>query len=1083
MLFVRKNLNLCEFLFFKRIYWIGVSIIVFIRVFVFAQNEAGVIHINSKDGLPTNAVNCIFKDSYGYYWIGTQSGVCRYDGYKIENLFNNKKKDTLFLNCSNIFVIKQYRHYIIFGCDNGIKFYDVIKNRLLKWSDTINIGTVYDIWVSGDKLYIASQNGFYEFSFKEQRLRKYSINKDSSKNYTFNSDTKIKLFRKWFFIVDPNLYIRPIDTINHSIKDSVLGVKIKNARPTDMVAYANSLYVSYSKYGIIRFDANTLEKIDEPVLLKNYTNIEEINSLTVLKNKIYISSKKGVFEYNPLNQSVTPLELDEKNNDLYLTHLYAIDNNLITVSNINGIFLVPLSIKKINNPIPKEINNLFSNCFALYEYVSGKIMIAGQSKFFLYDFLNQKIEGNLHSIFSNYFVLFIQPSHDRDKFYLATYGSYILLFDLRKKTIKPITNTINPDASDYVSLYMDDNDTLWCGSIMEGLYKYNIKTNKWLQVKGFEGLTINYIRKKENYYWIGTSEKGLYQIDTKGKIIKVFNTENKLLSDNTVYSIELDSNYLYIATENGLTVYDRKQNTSQYYYETDGLMNSNILSVMKDNTGKIWIGTMKGISKMLPENLNNHNKRLFYNYSLLDGLINYEYCQNAYLKLKNGYLLYAGTNGLDIISPLKLRSTFNKIPIYVTSFKKNGKEYFFDTVTYLKRYFEVDWRQNNIQLEITAINPLLSEKVLYKYKLVGYDDDYSEPTNIRYISYTGLPGGTYKLQILSTNPDGEWSTEPYYIYIKVIPPFWKTPWFIITSSIFLFGSIFGFNQYRTYQVKKRNKELEQKVKERTKELADKNHEILSSIEYAKRIQQAILPIDKYVQQVLPNAFILYKPKDIVSGDFYWVYEVTPKDNSQKKSVIVAVVDCTGHGVPGALMSMIGNNLLNQIVIEKNITAPDQILKEMNKGVQNALKQGQSDAPTNDGMDASLLHYFPVEGKIQWAGAYRPLLIIRVNGQIEKIEGDKYPIGGVQQDTERHYSLHTLSLQKGDTIYLFSDGYADQFGGEKGKKMMLKRLFNILSQIHLKPTQEQKNILENYFEQWKGNGDQTDDVLVIGIVHN
>ncbi len=858
MLFVRKKLNLFELLFFKKNYWVGVSIIVFIRVFAFAQNEAGIIHINSKkSGLPTNAVNCIFKDSYGYYWIGTQSGVCRYDGYKIENLFNNKKKDTLFLNCSNIHVIKQYRHYIIFGCDNGVKFYDIIKGRLFEWSGVSNMSSVYDLEILGDKFYIASQNGFYEFSFKKQVLRKYRLKADSSEKYTLSNGTKIKLLKKWFLILDPNLSIRQIDTINCTMSDTVLGIKVKNAHPTDIVHYANSFYASYSRYGIIRFDTNNVEKIDEPLLLKNFANLEEIRSLTVLKNKVYIGSKKGVFEYNPLNQSIAQLELDEKDNDLYITSLYAIDNNLIAVSNISGVFLVPLSIKKINNPVPKEINNLFSNCFALYEYLPGKIILAGQSKCFLYNFIEQKIEENFHSIFSDYFVLFIQPAYDRNKLYLATYGSYILLFDLRKKSIKTITNTLNHDARDYLSLYPDDNDTLWCGSVMEGLYKYNIKTNKWLQVKGFEGLTINYIHKKENYYWIGTLEKGLYQLDTKGNIIKVFNSENKLLSNNTVYSVEMDSNYLYIATDNGLSVYNRKQNSSQYYYEADGLMNSNILSVMKDNTGKIWLGTMKGISKMLPENLNKHNNRLFYNYSLLDGLINYEYCQNAYLKLKNGYLLYAGTNGLDIISPLKLRSTFNKIPIYVTSFKKNGKEYFFDTVTYLKRYFEVDWRQNNIQLELTAINPLSSEKVLYKYKLVGYDDDYSEPTNIRYISYTGLPGGTYKLQILSTNPDGEWSTEPYYIYIKVIPPFWKTPWFIITSSIFLFGGIFGFNQYRTYQVKKRNKELEQKVKERTKELATKNKEILSSIEYAKRIQQAILPTDKYVQTILPNTFILY----------------------------------------------------------------------------------------------------------------------------------------------------------------------------------------------------------------------------------
>ena len=167
------------------------------------------------------------------------------------------------------------------------------------------------------------------------------------------------------------------------------------------------------------------------------------------------------------------------------------------------------------------------------------------------------------------------------------------------------------------------------------------------------------------------------------------------------------------------------------------------------------------------------------------------------------------------------------------------------------------------------------------------------------------------------------------------------------------------------------------------------------------------------------------------------------------------------------------------MIEKNITQPNLILNEMNKGVQVALKQGQGDIQTNDGMDASIVHLYK-DGTIEWAGAYRPLIIIKVNGEVQKIDGDKYPIGGVQIDADRNFTLHTFKLEKGDTVYLFSDGYADQFGGDKGRKMMMKRFIQLLQEIHLKPIEEQKQILTQFFLHWKGNYDQVDDVLIIGI---
>ncbi len=1043
--------------------------------FYFTQ-ETGIINFNSKNNLPTNAVHCIFKDKNGFYWIGTQAGLCQYNGYEIEKI-KIDPKDSFSIKCLNIYSLAEYRNFLIIGCENGITFYNQIENKFIKFPEIEKLLggiTVYNLFVLNQKLYIISEDGLFEYNFINQKIQKYVLKNQET---SLNSDTKLFFNVNNFLLIDPNLLIQKIDTLNLTSQPLNIECSKKNY-PKDLIQVGNNIYILLNDYGVIRVDATILKKIDEPLLINKIhgTTIKEPNAITHIKNKLYISFKNGIIEFDIPRSMIQFINIGDKNESERIRKVYNIDNNLFVTTYLNGFYIIPVALKKFTNPFSELINNKFANTFAVLEYEPGKILIGGEGKLLLYNIIKNSIEKDYSHLFKNMVILSIIPSKEKGKFYLGTWGNGLILFDLEKEKIK---NLLYSDANRDILSILLDSDTLWCGTVGEGLYKYNLKTKKNLKFEIFNNYTINFITKIKNHYWVATSEDGLYKINSKNEIILHLNVENKLLSNNTVYHFIEDSNYVYVATDNGLTIYDKNLSKSYFFYDSDGLLNSTILSVHKDKNNNLWLSTTKGITKMILSRLNNPALRLFYNYSYIDGLTNYEYNQGAHCVLKNGYLVYGGVSGIDIFNPTKIRSSYDQVPVYITSFKKSGKEYPTDTNIILKKYFETDWRQNNIQMEFTAINPFSAHKTLYKYKLVGYDDEYSEPSPIRYASYTGLPGGTYILQVLATNHDGEWNIKPHIIYIKVTPPFWKTTWFIALSSILVFGSIFGFNQYRTYQVKKRNKELEQKINERTKELATKNHEILSSIEYAKRIQQAILPTNKYLQNTLPNAFILYKPKDIVSGDFYWVYEISSKDKEWDKSIIVAVVDCTGHGVPGALMSMIGNNLLNQIVIEKNIVQPQTILNEMNRGVQLALKQGQSDIQTNDGMDASIV-LLKKNREILWAGAYRPLLIIRANSEIQKIEGDKYPIGGVQLDPNRTYTQHTIELEKGDIIYLFSDGYADQFGGDRGRKMMMKKFISLLHEIHLKPLNEQKQILDDFFNQWKGNYEQVDDVLIIGI---
>ncbi len=279
--------------------------------------------------------------------------------------------------------------------------------------------------------------------------------------------------------------------------------------------------------------------------------------------------------------------------------------------------------------------------------------------------------------------------------------------------------------------------------------------------------------------------------------------------------------------------------------------------------------------------------------------------------------------------------------------------------------------------------------------------------------------------------------------------------------------------------------LEQKVEERTAEVVRQKEEIESqrvklehlynevtdSIKYAKRIQEAILPPETDVKKVLPESFILYKPKDIVSGDFYWVEKVGNK-------IFFAAVDCTGHGVPGAFMSIVGYNLLKQIVKEEN--DPGKILNKLSKGVKDTLHQGIDEGATKDGMDIALCSYDLSTNTLQYAGAYNPLFLIR-KGELIEVKADKFPIGGALEDSEsRKYTSHTISLEKGDTFYIFSDGYADQFGGNKGKKFMVKQFRQLLLNIQNKSMEEQKQFLNQTIENWMHGHEQVDDILIIGV---
>ncbi len=302
-------------------------------------------------------------------------------------------------------------------------------------------------------------------------------------------------------------------------------------------------------------------------------------------------------------------------------------------------------------------------------------------------------------------------------------------------------------------------------------------------------------------------------------------------------------------------------------------------------------------------------------------------------------------------------------------------------------------------------------------------------------------------------------------------------------------SVFIWFKLRDKRLKRSKAELEQIVEERTAALKHKEQEITDSIKYALRIQLSIIPTQQRVKSLLPKSMVFYKPKDIVSGDFYWVEAIDDE-------VLFSAVDCTGHGVPGAMMSVIGLKSLSQAVQDKRLSVPADILQYLDIAVNDTLRQSSDAGSVKDGMDLALCNINYKTLTLQYAGAFNSLVLIRKNiastytikserevfygTDMLEVKSDKCPIGSNTDGVADTFTNHTIQLQKDDCVYIYTDGYADQFGGPNGKKYKYNQLKDLLISVAPLPIDEHYAVLDKAFNNWRGKQEQVDDVLVIGV---
>ena len=528
----------------------------------------------------------------------------------------------------------------------------------------------------------------------------------------------------------------------------------------------------------------------------------------------------------------------------------------------------------------------------------------------------------------------------------------------------------------------------------------------------------------------------------EGKTFKNFNTKNGLNSD-TPYFLELAKNgKVWIGTNKGLNVLSlNEQYEIQHieYYGIDqsvlnGELNQN--AVFKDDHGRLWFGSQKGVIR--------YNDELRYAHNIASQIN----IQNIRIFLKN-----------------------HEIP----------------------RNHEYEWDQNHFTFDYGAISFSGSDDMQYQYMVEGLDDQWFPWSSVRSATWSNIPPGNYIFKVRSRNSAGMVNNEPVEFSFKVVPPFWKTLGFQI-GVLLLIGSLVFFTlRYRLKQLEKSRILLKQKVAERTQEINEKNKElqneqkrtkkileelrlrdkdITDSLKYAKRIQEAIMPPNDYVRSVLPSSFVYYRPKGIVSGDFYWVHE-------EGDDIYIAVVDCTGHGVPGALMSIVGFKLLVQAVGLKALNKPSEILFEMNQGVRTTLRQTVDEDSVKDGMDVALMKYNRKTKKGEFAGAFNPLYQVR-NGELNVFRGNRFPIGIFDGKQIKYFDNHEFQVEPGDSFYMFSDGYADQFGGPNNKKFKYKPFRQLLLDGSSMTFHEQEKKLHSTMIDWRGPNEQIDDICVMGF---
>ena len=1083
------------------------STFLFSAKFISAQGIEGLTNYSVARGLSQGNVTSLVNDKQGFLWVGTNNGLNRYDGNTFRK-YRNDPHDTTTLSSNFVLALTlDSAGNVWIGTENGIDIYNPFTDKITRyknWKPPLKAQKVHITQLNffqHNLLLVSTDAGFATVDIATGKYSGYfgmkpgmpdSLSKfisaqfiDEEKNIWFGTETGELI--KWIpgeasatsvgtiscertndshtinaieehngkIIIVSSCGVLFYDKQNKKFVDhwkgATAGDTLCNSAYEDILKMSDDQFCMLEERRISMIDFKTGKTWDlinnEADDDKNFT--EYRNLIIDPQGIIWIGDDgKGVYSYSTTSTKMTmvtsdPVDLNHVKNPEVLS-FYEMGDSVYIGSNW-GIDILDLKSKRVYDYVLYPGKNASDFPVTIEEIVGAEknsIWYFGKNSVSGLVHLNVKTaEKNMYSeangLKTEKCTGFCKlPNGD---FWLATSEKGIEIFNPKDATcFFMLADSANPNSlsSNRInSLFLDSKGNIWAAS-----------------------------------------DKGLNRIDPQNGRVKCYRLNIKdttsISSDDVVNVTEDLKGKIWVSTNFGFGKLDEATGKFKNYSEKDGLPDNFVNGIIADSLGFLWISTNGGLCRFDPE------KETIKVYGSEDGLQGLEFNPGAMFYGKSGLLYFGGVNGFNYFNPKTVKENNFIPPVYITAMSIYGHPYATDSNIILKKNISLDYKQNFLSFDFVALNFYMPQKNRFRVMMEGVDDDWINVGDKKTISYPGLAPGEYIFHVTACNNDGKWNEAGTALRIIIRPPFWRTKWFYALCIIFGALTTLALFRRRTRQLRIEKEILEAKVEERTTELrfekekvSAAHKDIQDSINYARRIQNTILHGEVEWKNLLPDSFVLYHPRDVVSGDFFWLYKHGNK-------ILVACADCTGHGVPGAFMSMIGHTHLNEIVAQEKVFDPATILERLHLKVTSALKQ-DSGSETRDGMDVALISIDYEKSELEYAGANRPLFLVR-GGEAQDYKSDKYCIGGGYDVAARKFTPNKIKLEKGDMLYLFSDGYADQFGGAKGKKFGKKQLRELLLKVSGLSMEHQKDAVDAAYEEWKGELEQVDDILLIGI---
>ena len=1030
------------------------------------------VFYGSDQGLPQEDVTCIFQDSEGFMWFGTRAGAIKFNGRTMSSYYNN----------NIVFDIAQD--------DKGRLYFATLKGIICQHEGKV---TEFFADVPFKRIHIDPQGGkrFYgdKGLFFLDKANKKAIQMDSKipgLPSNINAVAQNKSGRSTYIASSDGFFVLDNDNNLKTISEKKCYYVFVDDDGIIWLSTSDGVYTG----NISQFMRNI-----EELKINHRVNVsEDCRIHTIKQNRdgsICLVSDFEVFQIFSLMQSAIKYDESIGLKNLKLLSFMEDREDNYWFGFVGGI--QKLTNRSLRNLYPEQLDSYLNN---MEEDSHGRMWLAFNNK--IYYFQHELVDFS--SKIDGYGVPYVVTVLNNDEIFFAN-SSGFKVFDSKTLTLKKQLE-FKTRIHNLKNVFKSSRGEIFLLTGSDGLvYRISDFDNQPIAIGNSSTALISQMLEYKSMIIAGNST-GLVKYNG-------LNFSLIVPTPSAVLSLAQIGDNLYVGMENGLSVLTETGQLKAL--EIKNLPSNTINAILQaKDKNHLWLGTNMGFCYY---NINEHEVEFVLNSN--DGLLGNEVVTNGLLLNTKGELFVATFHGISTYDLKKVNEEKFVPQCRIESIYLNGLP-----IDPTRQKFKA--KENNFVFELSGLSFKDEAAIEYQFYMKGLDNDYVASSGKEHrANYQNLPAGKYEFVYRAKGKDGIWSYSNSYKFV-IFKPFYAQWWFIALIAIVFITAVYTIMKLRERRLRRRNEHLEQIVNERTSEIQEQKNaieeknveleqqreeilsqrdvleakneeletqkteilsqrdeiahhqqEIMDSIYYAKRIQTALLPSSSVISQVLPQHFILYKPRDIVSGDFYYFKQVN------NLSVIVAA-DCTGHGVPGAFMSMLGSAYLNEIIVKnQDELVAGKILDSLRKYIIDSLHQTGRYDEAKDGMDMALCLLDRDTKKLQFAGAYNPMFLVR-DGQIEEYRADRMPIG-IHDYIDIGFTTYDLDVLKDDIVYIFSDGYASQFGGKSGKKFMTSRFKKLILEISSLPMAEQREMLDEKIEAWMGgNYDQVDDILVLGF---